>query len=73
MPDLKIVESRTGNWHYHLSTEPNGLRALCGVPTMHSYARIDTWGFVGHLGEKYCPECPRLADSGGRGSGADAH
>ena len=63
MADLRIVESRTGNWHYHLSDHLDGLVALCGTKTMHSYAPLDSWGFVGHLGERYCAECRRLADS----------
>lgn len=60
---MKIVESRTGNWYYHLGDDPSGLIAWCGAKTMHSYARLDTWGLVTHIGERYCGECRRLADS----------
>lgn len=63
MSDLKIVESRSGNWFYHLSDAPAGLIAFCGAPTMDADVSLDSWGFVGHLGERYCAECRRLADA----------
>ncbi len=60
---LKIVESISGNWHYHLSE--NGKTdqpALCGnTHVMHSPAPLATWGHTSHLHEHYCTECMAVA------------
>lgn len=60
---LKIVEGVESVWFYHLSeTGDNGKPALCGNDRMMCTGfPLDTWGMKTHIGEKYCPECERLA------------
>lgn len=53
-----LVEGIHGTWHYHLSDD--GKTALCGAQVMRSNAPEDTWGYVGHLGERYCKDCERI-------------
>lgn len=56
---MKIVESITGNWFYHISeTGKNMQPALCGnTQVMESYLKLSDWGTVSHLNEKYCKQC----------------
>jgi hypothetical protein len=62
----KVVKERTlvegihGTWHYHLSDD--GKTALCGAHVMVSDAPESTWGFVGHLNERYCKKCAEIRD-----------
>lgn len=59
--ELKVVESITGQWFYHLSPNRRG-PALCGYAnTMVTHCTLDSWGFRGHLREKYCEKCEKLA------------
>ncbi len=58
---MRIVESRSSNWFFHLSTDPLSSVALCGAPTMYCPDPVANWGVVTHVGEKYCAECGRLA------------
>jgi len=59
----QVTEGISGYWHYHLSPKSNLSRVLCGARTMHCYLPFDRWGFVGHLNEKYCDECLKIAES----------
>ncbi len=54
-----LREGIAGHWYYHLSTD-DGKAALCGAATMASNAPEDTWGFVGHLHERYCSKCAEI-------------
>jgi len=56
-----MTEGIEGHWHYHLSVPSDTTKGLCGKQTMPCGSLIDTWGYVGHLREKYCEECKRLA------------
>lgn len=62
-PPLFIVEGVESVWYYHLSeTGRNAKPPLCGQGTMMSTELpLDTWGLRTHIGEKYCPECDKLA------------
>ncbi|MFD8249728.1 hypothetical protein [Nocardia sp. NPDC059691] len=60
MSNVRIVESRSSTWVYHLSSDPTSLVALCGAQTMTSPATLESWGVVTHVGERYCPQCARL-------------
>lgn len=53
-----LVEGIHGTWHYHLSDD--GKTALCGAWVMPTGVPEDTWGYVGHLNERYCKECERI-------------
>lgn len=58
--DLQVVEGISGYWFYHLSnTTP--AHALCGAHTMYTAVPLSAWGCIGHLHERYCAECARLA------------
>ena len=56
-PLMKIVESVTSIWFYHLSDD--GKNPLCGSTQvmMPTQVPLDTWGLKTHLNEKYCAEC----------------
>lgn len=56
-PHVVIVESVNGNWFYHLAVTGQTSKALCGAWTMHSGAKVDSWGFVRHNKERYCAKC----------------
>ena len=60
---LRITEGVAGTWFYHLGR--GDMVALCGAKTMQSNAPLSSWGFVGHLRERYCAECARLATGQG--------
>lgn len=57
-----ITEGIGGAWYYHLSRVNSQTRSFCGKQTMFSPAPLDTWGQVGHLKERYCSTCERLAN-----------
>jgi len=53
---MKIVESPTSVWFYHLSKD--GETTLCGkTGMMQTQLPLNTWGFRSHIGEKYCKDC----------------
>jgi hypothetical protein len=56
-----MTEGIEGCWRYHLSDPSHTTTGLCGKPTMTCNSPLDNWGYVGHLREKYCEECKRLA------------
>ncbi len=62
MSPLKVVEGVFGMWFYHLSKDGvSGHRALCGTKDVMSTAfRIENWGCVGQLMERYCKECEKI-------------
>jgi hypothetical protein len=53
-----LVEGISGTWFYHLSDD--GKTALCGARVMISSAPESTWGFRGHLQERYCKQCEEI-------------
>jgi hypothetical protein len=57
-PKKTLVEGIHGTWHYHLSDD--GKTALCGAWVMRTGVPEDTWGYVGHLNERYCKQCERI-------------
>jgi len=59
---MKIVEGVEGYYFYHLSeTGKNGQPALCGKKeVMHTSIPLKTWGYKGHLNERYCKKCEEL-------------
>lgn len=61
MSELKVAEGISGMWFYHLSKHDHCLKALCGAKTMPTGVPKSSWGFRGHLNERYCKECERLA------------
>ena len=59
--DVEMCESLSGYWFYHLR-DPGAKVALCGSPhIMDTHSPVGTWGFRGHLGERYCLICERKA------------
>lgn len=60
---LKIVEGVESIWFYHLSrTGKPAKPALCGnARVMQTELPLESWGLRGHLNEKYCPECEKIA------------
>jgi len=56
---LKIVEGIAGYYFYHLSESgENGKPALCGnKEVMSTGLPLSSWGYVGHLKERYCSLC----------------
>ncbi len=62
--DFVITEGVEGYWQYHFSNPGKTSRSLCGKATMQTEMTHEQWGFVGHLNEKYCSECEKLADQG---------
>jgi len=60
---MKLVENYTGTWFYHLSETGDNMKpALCGEDQVLSCkSPLDTWGFRGHLNERYCKKCEELA------------
>lgn len=59
-PSLVIVEGISGTWFYHWAPKDRYVKALCGAQTMTTNCPPESWGFVGHLKERYCKECERL-------------
>lgn len=62
----KVSEGIHGTWFYHLSTNEHSTLGLCGARTMHTSVPLSAWGGVGHLNERYCKECEKLANLGDR-------
>lgn len=60
---LSVVEGISGTWFYHLSKDgKTGHPALCGnKQVMSTSFPVRHWGFVGHLKERYCPDCEKVA------------
>ena len=58
----KIVEGVEGYYYFHLSeTGKNGQPALCGNKNVMSTGLpLNTWGFKGHLNERYCEKCEKI-------------
>lgn len=65
----QVTEGVESTWYYHLSDE-DYTRGLCGARTMLCGLSLEQWGTVGHLHERYCGECAKLAAL--RKSGGDA-
>jgi hypothetical protein len=61
MSDIIIREGVRGTWFYHLGRTHDYL-SLCGEPSMFTSLPRSTWGHVGHLNERYCRKCKKLAD-----------
>lgn len=70
-PALCITEGMHGTHHYHLSRvrpATAGKRALaepvalCGARVMATELPLTTWGYRGHLEERYCASCARQPD-----------
>lgn len=62
-PDLCVVEGAEGVWSYHLA-RPGTLKALCGRtrPMMATGIPLEGWGHrSGHLPERYCAACAKIA------------
>ena len=59
-----IVEGVAGVWFYHLSdTGKSGHPALCGEQdVMSTSLPITSWGYRGHLKERYCTTCQTLRE-----------
>ena len=57
---VQITEGIEGSWHYHLSIPGTLSVSLCGARTMSCNLNKETWGFVGHLNERFCEECLRV-------------
>jgi hypothetical protein len=57
-----ITEGVHGYFHYHISYVDTFSKSLCGKneTTMWTDIPMDTWGFRGHLKERYCKECKEI-------------
>ena len=58
LPELRVVEGVEGMFRYHLATQDQ-MKAVCDPErrVMHTSIPLSTWGFRGHLKEKYCAQC----------------
>lgn len=56
---LRIAEGVAGTWFYHLAYEGE-YKSLCGKDVMHTEIPMNTWGFRGHLNERYCHDCEEM-------------
>lgn len=56
-PTFIITEGVAGVWHYHWSEADGWTFGLCGAQTMRTELKPESWGQVGHLGERYCRRC----------------
>jgi len=61
MDDLIVTEGVMGYWFYHISHKDTFTKALCGVNVMMSSLPLSEWGETGHLNERYCQKCEKLA------------
>ncbi len=61
-PKIVITEGIGGTWFYHLSYEGKTTRSLCGEQVMQTSCPLDSWGYVGHLNERYCDKCKKIYD-----------
>ena len=59
--NLKITEGISGYWFYHFSHPETITKSLCGKQTMRTAMPLSSWGAIGHLRERYCKECEKLA------------
>ena len=63
---LRIVESVTGYWHFHLAPREEHWKALCGARTMLANDGM-IWGWLGpaHFPKKYtyCKECGKKGNA----------
>lgn len=57
-----VVEGIAGVWSYHRAADELGHRSLCGRLTMPTKIPLSIWGHVGHLPERWCDECKKLAE-----------
>lgn len=57
---LRVTEGIHGTWFYHLTNDKDS-ESLCGERTMHSGMPLSSWGYRGHLNERYCLDCETLA------------
>ena len=55
--EFVITEGVEGYWHYHISHKDKFIKSLCGKDTMMTELTFSSWGFIGHLKERYCKEC----------------
>jgi hypothetical protein len=58
-----VAEGLGATWFYHLR-DAHASDAFCGAGTFAKDLPVRLWGFVGHLGERYCRACgtdPRAA------------
>lgn len=56
---ITVHENVSGNYFYHIAVDDV---PLCGrSSTMRRELRLESWGMVSHIGERYCKECERLA------------
>lgn len=60
---LRLAEGIHGTWFYHLTDDPRSIRGLCGSQTMYTGVPLRTWGYRGHLNERYCSACAAFADA----------
>lgn len=68
---LRVVEGISGIWFYHLQSDTckPGL-SLCNKQVMRRNVRLEYWGKTPkdyHIPEKWCRECPRIAEERGLG------
>ncbi len=56
-----ISEGVMGYFYYHISPNNTLTKSLCGKTVMPTQIPVNTWGIVGHLNERYCKECEKLA------------
>jgi len=64
MADAAVVvtEGVESTWYYHLSwADGRNRTALCGASVFATLVPLTAWGHVGHLRERWCSECRRLA------------
>lgn len=56
---LSVAEGIHGTFHYHWSPD-SGRSSLCGANVMPTMVTPASWGYVGHLRERYCRKCEAL-------------
>ncbi len=59
--DLRVQESATGMWMYHLTRDG---KALCGNAKSGLFDKADSvsvWGVVSHVPYRYCRKCEQIA------------
>ena len=73
LPELRVVEGVEGMFRYHLAPQDE-MKAVCDPNTrvMHTSIPLHTWGFRGHLNEKYCAQCEAEANRRGVALGDEA-
>lgn len=70
MSTLRVVESVTGTYYYHLASVGSTAAKGSGTPTrplcdarggvMPTSIPLSAWGVKSHLHEKWCQTCARL-------------